>query len=188
MKRFMQNVISWALLVGILVGVTWVGQGELLRWHSSERLKLISLERDLVLAKRQAAELPERRSTLESLRASGTGATIYWPGSSPASALLDLQEFANETVGKAGLSLVAVEARRPDPESPALMRMTMRATGTISALQRALLDIEQHTPTVVIPQTRIEIGRETSGDPLLDVRLELRALHQSAKKAQADAD
>lgn len=176
--------LSWALFALLLGGLAWVGQAELLRWHAAERLETRNVQQGLALAEREAARLPARQAALADLRRESPAAQVYWPGPSPAAALLDLQEFVARTADGAGLSVQAIEAERPDAEAPGLLRITLRAGGTLQSVQAALLTLERHDPKIAVLRARLEEGRQTEADPVLDLRLELAGLHLSAEKAQ----
>lgn len=188
MTTRVQRGLSWALFALLLGCIAWAGQAELLRWHAGERLKTRSLQQDLALAEREAARLPVRQAALAALRRESPEAQVFWPGPSPAAALLDLQEFAARTAAEAGLAVLAIEATRPEAAAPGLLRITLRAGGTLHAVQSALLTLERQDPKIAVLRARLEAGRETAEDPLIDLRLDLVALHASAEKAQGASE
>lgn len=181
MTGTVHRVISWAILSGLLIGGAVFATVEVLGAHQRSRLATASLELEAAATRRAAARLPALQAEVARLEHPEGDQGLYWPGAAPKTALLDMQEDMAALMRRAGLLVEEID--RPGSDTPAEMRLDVRANGTLKAVQTALLLIENHDPVVVMPSLRLEPQRGAAVRPAaFQIRMTLLALHQSAQE------
>lgn len=182
LRQLLALLILFAVL-GLLLVVVLLPLVE--RWRSDGD-SIASLENQLAVYRRVAANLPQQQARLEQLRQNDPAQELYLPESRPALAAADLQQRIGQLVAQSGGQVISTQiVSREDPAAPMpAVALKVHMRGETEQLVRILHGLAYSRPLLlvdnllVLSNPRLDMQRiyrasERQVLPALDVTFEV---------------
>lgn len=139
-------VKSWLILLAMLIPLIPLGLSQYQNFRDKEA-EIADMESQTQRFSNRAAQRAQLQGELDRLSGSGADSQLDWPGVTAADAALLMQERVVEQLSQAGLSIEQIAPQRPDEQA---IRLGIRATGDIAAVQLGLYALETATPRLAV--------------------------------------
>ncbi len=182
LRQLLALLILFALL-GLLLMVVLLPLAE--RWRSDGD-SIASLENQLAVYRRVAANLPQQQARLEQLRQNDPAQELYLPESRPALAAADLQQRIGQLVAQSGGQVISTQILNRDDDAAPMQAVALKVhmRGETEQLVRILHGLAYSRPLLlvdnllVLSNPRLDMQRiyrasERQVLPALDVTFEV---------------
>lgn len=169
--RQLLALLILVVVIGLLLGLVLLPLAERWRSHSDS---IASLENQLSVYRRVAANLPEQQARLQQLREHDPAEPLYLPESRPALAAAELQQRIGQLIAESGGQVISTQILNRDDASAPLPAVALKVhmRGETEQLVRILHGLAYSRPLLLVDNLLV----------LSNPRLDMQRIYRAAER------